>query len=144
MVLMLVITTDKATSPLAISVTTLLAVPPGQQPTRIKPTAKGAGSCNNTAMAAAKLGITRNWAATPRITARGCRLTRRKSRGVRPRPIPNMITPKPMVISGPRNQTNKGGCSNASRDPSSVQSGNSVVNRSRDITGQRNTHPDRR
>ena len=62
---MLVITTDKATSPLAISVTTLLAVPPGQQPTKIRPTANGVGSCNTMAMAAAKVGITRNWEINP-------------------------------------------------------------------------------
>src|SRR5688500_3715181 len=41
-----VIATDKATSPLARYETTLEAVPPGQQPTRITPAASAGGSPN--------------------------------------------------------------------------------------------------
>ena len=56
-VLRLVITTESATSARAIMATTLLAVPPGQHPTRISPTARGAFNRSSAAIAAAKAGI---------------------------------------------------------------------------------------
>jgi hypothetical protein len=69
-VLTVVITTERATSARAIRLTTLLAVPPGQQPTRIGPTARGGSNRSPQAKAAARAGITANWAITPR-TAQG-------------------------------------------------------------------------
>ena len=106
---MLVITTERATSARAIKATTLLAVPPGQHPTRIRPTARGEGKRSTAAINAASVGITRNWARTPMITGLGWRLTRRKSRGASPSPMPSMISPRPTVIKGPLNQLNSGG-----------------------------------
>ena len=44
-VVQLVIVTDRAVSPRARNVITFEDVPPGQQPTRITPTATSAGSC---------------------------------------------------------------------------------------------------
>ena len=129
-VLVVVITTDRATSPRPINATTLLAVPPGQHPTRISPTAKGVGRSNTEAMPAASAGITMNWATTPITKGRGRRPTRTKSAGVSPSPIPSMITPSPRAIRGPRNQVNSGGWSTAITAPLRVQSGKSSVKRS--------------
>src|SRR5699024_1757283 len=52
-----VIATDKATFPLAKNVMTFEAVPPGQQPTRVTPSAISGGNASNFANANAKSGI---------------------------------------------------------------------------------------
>ena len=54
----IVIPTDNATSPPAIYVITLLAVPPGQHPTRITPSARSSGNFNTTARIHARNGMT--------------------------------------------------------------------------------------
>ena len=53
----IVIPTDRGTSPFAIWVITLLAVPPGQQPTSITPSAKSGSNLNTTASSQAKTGM---------------------------------------------------------------------------------------
>src|SRR5687768_9207889 len=91
--------TDNATSPLARYVMTLDAVPPGHEPTRINPAAIAGGSSKSFAIAVAINGIMRNCATNPTATGYGCSATRLKSAGVKAVPMPNMITPRPGIIS---------------------------------------------
>ena len=70
-----VIDTDSARSPRANQVITFEAVPPGQQPTRITPTAISGGSANTWHSSQAVLGMMMNWASTPSSTASGRRAT---------------------------------------------------------------------
>ncbi len=79
---------------------TLLAVPPGQQATRIKPTASPLDSPNSPASTAPESGITVNCSTTPAITARGIFATRRKSATVSVKPMPSMMMPSITGISG--------------------------------------------
>ena len=67
-VLQVVITTDSATSARAIRLTTLLAVPPGQQPTRITPTAISGGRLSTWHSNQANPGMITNCATTPKAT----------------------------------------------------------------------------
>ena len=74
-VLHMVINTDNATCARAMYTTTLEAVPPGQQDTRISPTANSLGNCSAVAMAQPMNGMMQNWAKTPRATGLGVRAT---------------------------------------------------------------------
>ena len=78
---------------------TLDAVPPGQHPTRMTPTANAASSENIRVRAKASSGITVNCARQPMSTSLGRLNTTRKSSAFSVRPIPNMITPSSGLIS---------------------------------------------
>src|SRR5699024_7172634 len=95
-----VIATDKATFPLAKNVMTLEAVPPGQQPTRMTPSAISGGNASNFANANAKSGIMENCKTTPAITLFGCFEICLKSSKVSVIPIPNIIIPSKIEIAG--------------------------------------------
>ena len=83
--------TDNATSVRAMYDTTFDAVPPGQQATRIKPTANGVGSPSVVAMPQPIMGISRNCAMKPVAIARGRVVTRVKSLRERVIPMPSMM-----------------------------------------------------
>ena len=85
--------TDSATSPRARKVITLDAVPPGQQPTRITPTATSGGNCSPLASNHASPGMMMNWPSTPMTTSMGRLATSLKSSLDSVRPMPNMIRP---------------------------------------------------
>ncbi|GAB3792129.1 hypothetical protein GCM10028868_07150 [Virgibacillus kimchii] len=95
-----VILTDKGVSPLERKVMTFDAVPPGQQPTRITPTATSGGNCKPTANAKAMSGMMTNCAPTPMATSFGLLNTSLKSCVVSVNPIPNMTTPSSMDMYG--------------------------------------------
>ncbi|OKN71614.1 hypothetical protein AM469_006488 [Pseudomonas aeruginosa] len=104
-----VIATDRATSPRDSQVITLEAVPPGQQPTRITPTAISAGNCNRRQSSQARPGMMTNWASTPISTRMWCRATSRKSSPLSVRPMPNITRPSSgamATVSG-RNQAGR-------------------------------------
>ena len=94
-----VIETESATSALATYATTLDAVPPGQQQTRISPTARGVGKANKCPTHQPRKGITRYWRATPHPIAAGACRTRWKSVSSRVRPMPSMMICRPGAIS---------------------------------------------
>ena len=74
-----VIPTLKARSPPARYVMTLLAVPPGQQPTRATPTASSAGKWKVLANVHARSGMMLNWATHPMMISLGREKTILKS-----------------------------------------------------------------
>ncbi|KXJ30493.1 hypothetical protein AX284_08025 [Pseudomonas sp. HUK17] len=112
--------TDSARSPLASQVITLDAVPLGQQPTRMTPTAISGGRWNSWQSAQATPGMMTKWATTPSSTRQGWRPTAAKSSTLRVRPMPNMITPSSGTIATPSG-LNTSGAKNASRTASSTQ-----------------------
>jgi len=71
--------TDKATRALAKKTTTFEAVPPGQQETRISPTAISAGNFNTQARQALHAGIIKNCKPTPIAITPGSFQTSQKS-----------------------------------------------------------------
>ena len=79
-------------------VITLLAVPPGQHPTRITPRAKSAGNLNATAKIHATTGIIVNCAMQPMITSLGLLIISLKSDVVIVVPIPNIANPKNIAV----------------------------------------------
>ena len=92
--------TDSATSARARNATTFEAVPPGQVPTRMTPTASSGGNCNARLMPHARAGMTMNCAPTPAATARGRVNTAAKSAAVSVVPIPSMMTASSQPIQG--------------------------------------------
>ena len=104
-----VITTERATSARAIAVTTFDAVPPGQQATRIRPTASGGARSVSVATVQPASGMMRNWPKNPAATVAGREATRAKSATVRVIPIPNMISAKPAMIAASENQAKAAG-----------------------------------
>ena len=90
-VLILVILTDKATSPLDKYVITLLDVPPGQVPTRITPTVRAGSRLKTLHNMKAIAGIIVNCAMHPIITSLGLVNISLKSSSFNVRPIPNII-----------------------------------------------------
>ncbi|MCY1179339.1 hypothetical protein D9M73_197330 [compost metagenome] len=115
-----VMATDNARSPLASQVMTLEDVPPGQQPTRITPTAIWAGKAKAWHSNQAMPGMMTNCATTPRATRQGWRDTSAKSSSLRVRPMPNMIRPSngTMALFRPMNHC---GCKKARMANSSTQ-----------------------
>ena len=93
-----VIKTDSATSAPAISETRLEAVPPGEQPTRVRPRKRFGASPNRRDDKAAPSGIAVNCVSTPNATARGFEATRRKSAVVRVMPMPTIMRPRANVM----------------------------------------------
>lgn len=71
-----VIVTESATSPRAMNATMFDAVPPGQQATRMKPTANPFSSYIACAMARPDSGMTMNCSPVPIATGRGSRARR--------------------------------------------------------------------
>ena len=106
----IVMLTDKATSPLAKYTITLDAVPPGQLDTIIKPKAISSGNPNIEAIVKPHAGITRNCAPTPIKMVRGLRSTREKSSAFKVIPIPSMIIAKPNAMVSLPNQRKTSGC----------------------------------
>src|SRR5699024_1999195 len=94
------IATDKATLPLAKNVMTFEAVPPGQQPTRMTPSAISGGNASNFANANAKCGIMENYKTTPAITLFGCFKICLKFSKISVIPIQNIIIPSKIEIAG--------------------------------------------
>ena len=90
----LVMVTDKGTSPLLMKVMTLDDVPPGQVPTRTTPAVRAGSRRNTVAKTKAKNGMTKYWAQTPKNTSLGCFKTRTKSLALMVMPMPNMMMPK--------------------------------------------------
>ena len=90
-----VMATDKATLALAKKAITLEAVPPGQQATRINPTAKKGGNWNKIPNPQPNNGITVNCKNIPKTTHEGVLATKAKSFQDKVSPIPNMIPPRP-------------------------------------------------
>ena len=70
-VLAAVIMTLRATSAPAIRATRLEAVPPGEQPTRVRPRKRLGGREKILEEARAERGMTRNWQITPKATVLG-------------------------------------------------------------------------
>lgn len=64
----LVIVTDKGTSPLLMKVMTLDDVPPGQVPTKTTPTVRAGSRRNTVDRRKARKGMTKYWAQTPKKT----------------------------------------------------------------------------
>src|SRR5690606_2876247 len=93
-----VMATDKAKSPRAKKVMTFDAVPPGQQPTKITPTATSGGSASTVANTQASAGIIMNCPKTPINTVMGRRNTSAKSALDKVSPIPNIISPSKGTI----------------------------------------------
>lgn len=93
-----VMVTDTATSPRARNATTLDAVPPGAQPTRITPAAISGGNCRSQDTKSASNGITMYWAATPTAMGTGRLATKAKSTGRNVRPMPNMTRPSSVLV----------------------------------------------
>ena len=94
----IVIPTDNATSPFAICVITLLAVPPGQQPTSITPSAKSASNRNTVANNQASTGIMVYCAKQPTSISFGLIKIFLKSEVFMVVPIPNMAIPSKSAV----------------------------------------------
>lgn len=94
----IVIPTESATSPPAIYVMTLLAVPPGQHPTRITPSARSVGSCISLHKPHATTGMIVYCATNPITISLGLEKTRLKSSILMVSPMPNMATPKKVEV----------------------------------------------
>ena len=88
-----VMPTDSATSPFDREVMTLDDVPPGQQPTRITPTASSVGSWNMRHKTHARKGMMMNCEKMPVMTAFGFVNTTLKSESLSVMPIPNITMP---------------------------------------------------
>ena len=97
-VLILVMLTDKATSPLERKVITLLDVPPGHVPTRITPTVRAGSRLNILHNIKARRGIIVNWATQPIITSFGRENISLKSSSFNVSPIPNIIIIRSQLI----------------------------------------------
>ena len=124
-------TTERATSARAMEVTTFEAVPPGQQATRISPTASGGSRPSTVATDQPAAGMIRNCATNPVTMASGRVATRVKSPTDSVIPMPSMITARAATIALPRNQAKKLGSANASPHAASTQSGNALATSSR-------------
>ena len=107
--------------------TTFDAVPPGQQETRIKPTANSGGKFINVAIPQPKNGMIRNCNPTPIRTGRGDLATVLKSSKFNVIPIPSIMTARPRTIRSPLNQVNTSGQNRAVTAPATVQTGNRFV-----------------
>ena len=94
----IVIPTESATSPPAIYVITLLAVPPGQHPTRITPSARSVGRCISWHNPHATTGMIVYCATNPITISFGLEKTLLKSSILIVSPMPNMATPKKMDV----------------------------------------------
>ena len=94
----IVIPTDSGTSPFAIWVITLLAVPPGQQPTSITPSAKSGSNLNTTASSQAKTGMMVYCARHPSNISLGLVNIFLKSEVLMVVPIPNMAMPRSRAV----------------------------------------------
>ena len=94
----IVIPTDKGTSPSAIYVITLLAVPPGQHPTRITPSARSEFKLNIRAIIQADKGITVYWMIHPIAIYFGWNKIFLKSSAFIVIPIPNIAAPKKKAV----------------------------------------------
>jgi hypothetical protein len=92
MLLIAVIVTESAVSPRERWVSMLAIMPPGEAPSRTRPTASSGESPNSSAMAKASRGEINARLSIPIATPRGATSTRRKSSRVRVRPRLNMIT----------------------------------------------------
>src|SRR5699024_593367 len=110
--------TDNAVFPLAKKVMTFDAVPPGQQPTKMTPTATSAGKSKPTARPKASKGIIVYCETTPIKTLFGCFPICLKSSKLSVSPIPNIIIPnnkdtcgaiqlKPLGIKNDKTANNK-------------------------------------
>ena len=111
-----VIVTEKATFKLDKYAITFDAVPPGQQETKINPTAKKSGNWKILDIAHPKKGITENWINTPRIVHRGFLNRVLKSLIFRVNPIPSIMIPNPSVIKLPLNQVKNSGLNIAEKE----------------------------
>ena len=110
-----VMATEKATSPRAMKVSTLEAVPPGAVPTRIMPMASSGGRANTWHRAKASSGIQPNCTTSPSPRSRGCRSTWLKSCQCRVMPMPSMMMPSMAEICG-ATQEKIQGCHRASAE----------------------------
>ena len=88
---------------------TLLAVPPGQHPTRITPSASSSGSDSSLQSSHASEGMMRNCASSPTRISFGCCKTGLKSAGRSVSPIPNITTPSIGVMAEVSIQVNEEG-----------------------------------
>ena len=79
--LIAVIVTESAVSPRARLVSMLAIIPPGEAPSRTRPTASSGGSSNSSAIVKASSGEITARLTIPIATARGAVRTRRKSAG---------------------------------------------------------------
>ena len=102
------------------------AVPPGQQATRMSPSASPVSKPKARASDQPISGMMANWAITPNPMSFGARITPAKSLKRRVSPMPSMITPSPTSMCG-RNQSQASGSSHAQRHPSTSHAGNHEV-----------------
>ena len=122
-----VMVTDSATSARARNAMTFEAVPPGQQETRMRPAARGAGRSNRTPSPHPRAGINVYWSAMPGSTRRRSREMRPKSSKPSVMPMLSMMMPRPSGMSGPLNHVNSSGRTSASPVAASTHSGNALV-----------------
>lgn len=88
---------------------TLLAVPPGQHPTRTTPKASSSGRASSLLSSHAREGIMRNCASSPIRMSLGCCRTGLKSDGRSVSPMPNITTPSIGVMAEVPIQANEEG-----------------------------------
>jgi len=111
-VVVIVMETERATSPFERYVITFDEVPPGHVPTSITPTASSGGRLNAFASSHARPGMIVNCAIAPMITSLGRWNTSLKSSALSVMPIPNITMPSRFVICGAAH-LNDGGKNNA-------------------------------
>mmetsp|Transcript_59603 Transcript_59603/g.158620 ORF Transcript_59603/g.158620 Transcript_59603/m.158620 type:complete len:223 (+) Transcript_59603:354-1022(+) len=122
-----VMATLRATSAPAISVTRLLAVPPGHEATRMTPTASGGGSAQSTAMAYPSSGMMVYWQANPRKTCLGFLNTRLKSLSSRVIPMQSIVTANAGVMRSGVIHSSAEGFRYPTMPPAATHKGNKFV-----------------
>lgn len=101
--------TERATSARAIRQTRLLATPPGQTPTRMRPTVKGGGREKRRDRNKERKGMIVYWERAPRRIWWGVRRMDRKEEGEIVRPMPSMMRESVGKMRGGVNQRKVGG-----------------------------------
>ncbi len=123
-----VISTESGRFPPARWVMTFEAVPPGQQATRIRPTAIGGERPIHPATAQPASGMMTNWAAMPSSAIHGVLSASRKSAKRRVNPMPSMMMPSPRGM-WERNHVKCPGASHAHVRPMASQSAKALLMR---------------
>mmetsp|Transcript_20256 Transcript_20256/g.61479 ORF Transcript_20256/g.61479 Transcript_20256/m.61479 type:complete len:230 (-) Transcript_20256:89-778(-) len=113
-----VMSTLSATSPPPMSVTRLLAVPPGQHPTRMTPARSSAGSPAAPLATRPARGMKMYWHKKPLSTDLGALPTRLKSSTEMPMPMQSIVSASVGVTYGPNHVTRPGRNADATAAPS--------------------------
>jgi hypothetical protein len=120
-------TTLNATFAFPKYVTTLLAVPPGQHPTNIKPTATEGCTGNTLPIRNPRKGMMVYCKATPNAICLGSLTALKKSSTSKVKPMPNMVNARAFVIMSPRNHVTSRGCVIPTTAPANTHRGNASV-----------------